>query len=47
MVQLNAMRRNELRDWVGMNPDPEMEDLIVLGHYVPVDKLGDQEKLNK
>ncbi len=45
MVQLNAMRRNELRDWVGMNPDPEMEELIVLENYVPVDKLGDQEKL--
>ena len=47
MVQLNAMRRNELRDWVGMNPDPEMNDMIVLENYIPQEKLGDQGKLNK
>lgn len=45
MVKMNAMRRNELRDWVGLDPDPEMEELIVLENYIPVDQLGDQEKL--
>jgi HK97 family phage portal protein len=45
MVQMNAMRRNELRDWVGLDPDDEMEELIVLENYVPQDKLGDQKKL--
>lgn len=45
MVQLNAMRRNELRDWVGLPPDEEMDELIVLENYLPQDKLGDQKKL--
>lgn len=45
MVDRNAMRRNELRDWVGLDPDEEMEELIVLENYVPQDKLGDQNKL--
>lgn len=45
MVQMNAMRRNELRDWVGMDPDDDMRDLIVLENYIPQEKLGDQEKL--
>lgn len=45
MVQMNAMRRNELRDWVGLDPDDEMEELIVLENFVPAAQLGDQEKL--
>lgn len=45
MVQLNAMRRNELRDWVGLPPDEEMDELIILENYLPQDKLGDQKKL--
>ncbi|MFY0758738.1 phage portal protein [Metabacillus dongyingensis] len=45
MVQMNAMRRNELRDWVGLDPDGEMEELIVLENFVPAGQLGDQEKL--
>lgn len=45
MVDRNAMRRNELRDWVGLDPDAEMDELIVLENYIPHDKLGDQEKL--
>lgn len=45
MVKMTAMRRNELRDWVGMDPDDEMEELIVLENYLPQDKLGDQNKL--
>jgi HK97 family phage portal protein len=45
MVQMNAMRRNELRDWVGLDPDDEMEELIVLENYIPQGKLGDQGKL--
>ena len=44
MVQLNAMRRNELRDWVGLPPDEEMDELIILENYLPQDKLGDQKK---
>jgi HK97 family phage portal protein len=45
MIDRNAMRRNELRDWVGMDPDDEMEELIALENYIPVAKLGDQKKL--
>lgn len=45
MVKMNAMRRNELRDWVGLNPDDEMEELIVLENYIPQSKIGDQSKL--
>jgi HK97 family phage portal protein len=45
MVNINAMRRNELRDWVGLDPDEEMESLVILENYVPADQLGDQEKL--
>lgn len=45
MVDRNALRRNELRDWVGLDPDDEMMDLIVLENYIPQEKLGDQEKL--
>lgn len=45
MVKLNAMRRNELRDWVGMNPDDEMEDLLVLENYLHPEDLSKQKKL--
>lgn len=45
MVDRNAMRRNELRDWVGLDPDEEMEELIILENYLPANKLGDQKKL--
>jgi len=47
MVKMNAMRRNELRNWVGLDPDDEMEEIIVLENYVPAGQLGDQEKLLK
>ena len=45
MVQLAAMRRNELRDWIGLVPDPEMEDIIVLENYLHQDDLDQQKKL--
>lgn len=46
MVDHVAMRRNEWRDWMGLPPDPEMDELIVLENYVPANRLGDQKKLN-
>ena len=46
LVTHNALRRNELRDWIGESPDPEMETLIVLENYLPENRLGDQKKLN-
>ena len=45
MVRNMAMRRNELRDWIGMAPDPEMDELLALENFVPADRLGDQKKL--
>ena len=46
MVDRMAMRRNEWRDWMGLAPDPEMDELLALENYVPADRLGDQKKLN-
>ena len=45
MTNSTAMRRNEWRDWLGMAPDPEMEELNVLENYIPQEKIGDQNKL--
>ncbi|MEI7027148.1 phage portal protein [Paenibacillus sp. y28] len=45
MVDRNAMRRNELRDWIGMDPDQEMVELIILENYIPSSMLGQQSKL--
>lgn len=46
MVDRMAMRRNEWRDWVGLVPDPEMDELLALENFIPADRLGDQKKLN-
>ena len=45
MVDRMAMRRNEWRDWMGLPPDEEMDDLLALENYIPADRLGDQKKL--
>lgn len=45
MIDRMAMRRNEWRDWVGFEPDEEMEELLALENFVPADRLGDQKKL--
>ncbi|QRG66938.1 phage portal protein [Brevibacillus choshinensis] len=45
MIDRNTMRRNELRDWIGMDPDAEMEELIILENYIPSTMLGKQSKL--
>lgn len=45
MVQIAALRRNELRDWVGMPPDEDMNEIIVLENYLPQKELGNQKKL--
>lgn len=47
LVDRAAMRRNELRDWIGLSPDDEMNDVFLLENYLPTDRLGDQKKLNK
>lgn len=45
MVDRMAMRRNEWRDWMGLEPDPHMDELLALENYIPADRLGDQAKL--
>lgn len=45
LVKINAMRRNELRDWLGLPPDEEMNDLLVLENYLHQDDLDKQKKL--
>lgn len=45
MVDRNAMRRNELRNWIGLDPDEEMDELIILENYIPSAMLGQQNKL--
>ena len=45
MVDRMSLRRNEWRDWVGLPPDSEMNELLALENYLPVDRLGDQGKL--
>ena len=46
MVDRMALRRNEWRDWMGMPPDPDMDELLALENYIPADRLGDQNKLS-
>ena len=46
MVDRAAMRRNEWRDWMGMAPDPDMDELYLLENYLPTNMLGKQKKLN-
>lgn len=45
MVDRAAMTRNEWRDWVGMGPRDDMEEIVLLENYLPIDKLGQQKKL--
>lgn len=45
MVDRMAMTRNEWRDWVGLSPREDMEELLALENYIPAKKLGDQKKL--
>ena len=46
MVDRMALRRNEWRDWMGLPPDADMDELLALENYIPANRLGDQKKLN-
>ena len=46
LVDRIAMRRNEWRDWMGLPPDTDMEELLALENYIPATMLGQQKKLN-
>lgn len=45
MVDRMALRRNEWRGWLNLPPDADMDELLALENYLPVDRLGDQGKL--
>ena len=45
VVDRSGMRRNEWRDWLGLPPDPEMEELLALENYIPAKMAGQQKKL--
>ena len=47
LVKVNTLRRNEGRNWLGLAPDSEMDDLIVLENYLLQQDLSKQGKLNK
>ena len=40
-----AMDRNELRNWIGMEPREDMKELIALENFIPAKQLGNQKKL--
>lgn len=39
------MSRDEVRDWIGMPPAENEDELIILENYIPVGMIGDQKKL--
>ena len=45
MVDRMALRRNEWRDWIGLPPDEDLDELLALENYIPANRLGDQAKL--
>ena len=47
LVDRIAMRRNEWRDWLGLPPDPEMDEMLALENYIPANMLGHQKKLKE
>lgn len=37
---------NEVRDKLGMTPLDNLDKLVILENYIPIDKIGDQSKIN-
>lgn len=45
MVDRVSMTRNEWRDWIGLSPRDDMNELITLENYIPADMISQQKKL--
>lgn len=41
------MTRDEVRDWIGLPPVSDKDELVILENFIPAGMIGDQNKLNQ